>query len=447
MLMASNIRTYLLLLALGTSLVWIAMDSIRFYQQYKSLQQQKVDYAEINKLNYGIFDITAWRSKALDLFSKQIDQFQIDPSAYKEVEKELQKYLRGVHRDYLISGKLFDQLFADAEKEGKVNKLLLKILKEQLPDQITNLNLPQHIPSMATQLAKELKKNEPRIREILASELQKLLASTDPYPQSDPRIPIFEKYKTDNWESCNALLKGAITDQETTLDQSLQKIIWACIIWIITVLTSLYGAWLPFRIGLSLLTMASIGLLILGIKLPMMEIDARLNSFVISILNQDLEFGQQTLFYQSKSILEVTETLLEGKGWDLKLVGVLILCFSVVFPFLKLLLSVGYLFSERIKSSQIARGFIFYLGKWSMADVFVVALFMAYIGLYGLVVGQLSQLERNQGGFAVETLNYSKLCPGAVFFTLYCVLSISIGIWLTKYQIKNNSKSKEPPQI
>ena len=51
--------------------------------------------------------------------------------------------------------------------------------------------------------------------------------------------------------------------------------------------------------------------------------------------------------------------------------------------------------------------------------VFVVAMFMAYIGFYGIITAQLGDIGRNQTGYAVETLNYSKLSPGALFFTTY----------------------------
>ena len=77
---------------------------------------------------------------------------------------------------------------------------------------------------------------------------------------------------------------------------------------------------------------------------------------------------------------------------------------------------------------------IFYLGKWSMADVFVVALFMTYIGFYGLFNAQLQQLEQNKGGFAIETVNYTHLAPGALFFTAYCIMSIVLGIVIGRSQ-------------
>ena len=78
-----------------------------------------------------------------------------------------------------------------------------------------------------------------------------------------------------------------------------------------------------------------------------------------------------------------------------------------------------------------------------MADVFVVAMFMAYIGFYGIITSQLGDIGRNQTGYAVETLNYSKLSPGALFFTTYCILSIITGILIKRWEGKQEEDNFE----
>jgi len=114
----------------------------------------------------------------------------------------------------------------------------------------------------------------------------------------------------------------------------------------------------------------------------------------------------------------------------------LVFCFSILFPLTKLILSAFYLFNDRIAQNKTVQNIIFHLGKWSMADVFVVAMFMAYIGFYGIVTSQLSNIDNNATGYAVETLNYSRLAPGALYFTLYCILSIGIGIMINRHSMK-----------
>ena len=63
-----------------------------------------------------------------------------------------------------------------------------------------------------------------------------------------------------------------------------------------------------------------------------------------------------------------------------------------------------------------------------MADVFVVSIFMAYIGFYGLLSSQLSTMAGGSDTVSIETVNYSKFSPGIIFFTLYCLLSIVMSM-------------------
>ena len=174
--------------------------------------------------------------------------------------------------------------------------------------------------------------------------------------------------------------------------------------------------------------------------MPMIDIDGRLNEFQMNLVGSTVSFDEQYLYYQSKSILDVTSTLIRGRGIDLKIVGVMILLFSIVVPFIKLVLSSIFLYSSKIRDSKIAKGIIYHLGKWSMADVFVVAMFMAYIGFYGIITAQLNEIGGNKTGYAIETLNYSRLSPGALFFTTYCILSILTGILIKRWENQNTTE-------
>jgi len=101
------------------------------------------------------------------------------------------------------------------------------------------------------------------------------------------------------------------------------------------------------------------------------------------------------------------------------------------------LLTTFYLFVERAKKSAFVKTVIFYLGKWSMADVFVVAIFMSYIGFYGLLNTQLASMAGGDSNSVnIETVNYSKLSPGIIFFTLYCLFSIVMSTLIHRHTAK-----------
>ena len=422
---------------IGAVIIGISYLGFTLNTEYKAFQELKEDYAYVTKIDFGLFNIKEWREKALAVFTEQIQNFTISPSAYTEVQKELELYLYRVYADYIANGYILDQIFKDAEQNKKINPVLLNMIKAGIGPQIQQLNIPKYIPGMAAQLSQELKKNEPRIKEVMQGELRRMMINEDRYPTIDPREKIYTKYNQTDLTSTKTHLKSLIDSQNS---QTNNKIKWIYIGLIgITLLTLMAYKVLGFNLAVTFISLISIVFLALGISLPMIDIDARMNSFVFSLFGQDLAFEEQSILYQSKSILQVTKTLIEGRGIDLKIVGIMVLLFSIVFPLIKLALSALFLYSKRLQSNAIVRGLIFHLGKWSMADVFVVALFMAYIGFFGLIEAQLGMIERNRGGFGIETVNYTSLSPGALFFATYCVLSIVVGIIISRSHFRKET--------
>ena len=130
-----------------------------------------------------------------------------------------------------------------------------------------------------------------------------------------------------------------------------------------------------------------------AVTTPMMEIDARIDKVDIILVGKHLTFQDQVLFYRSKSILQVVHTMLETGDVSSMMVGVLILAFSVLFPIAKLISLEWYLLGGKtIRANPWIQFFAFKSGKWSMADVMVVSIFMAYIGFNGILKSQLQSL-------------------------------------------------------
>jgi hypothetical protein len=407
-------------------LLYTANIGYKIYNQQIEIQKLKYEYSELNKINYGLFNLQLWKVKAFSIFNDHIKTFKISKGALKEAEKELAEYLYSVYEKYIATGDLFKNVFEDAEKNPKMNKMLLKLIKDNIKPQIETLNLKAYIPSMAKQLAKELKKNEPRFQDIMQSELSKLVNYDDKYSFVDPREEQFKAYGCRDLLCTNTTLKTQIKTLEVKQEKDIYHMTIAVLVFLVA--AGLLYKWIKASWYISSLSGLSILLLLMGISLPMIDIDARINSVDFNLFEQDISFEEQVVFYQSKSILDVTQNLLESRGVDLKIVGIMILCFSVIFPALKLILGFFFVNFEKLRRSNFVKGMIFYLGKWSMADVFVVALFMSYIGFYGLFGNQLKALERNKGGFAIETVNHTSLAPGILFFSSYCILSIVLGI-------------------
>ena len=408
--------------------------------QLRKLTQEQTEYkevlAEINRINYGLFNMELWKEKAVDIFSKRINDFVVPPKAYEDIEAELRVYLNSLYKEWLLSGKLVNQFVEEAEKSGKMNKFIAKMAKDYFGKEMKNFGLEKRIPAIAATFTEEIKRNEPMIAGYLKQGLQGLLFDESTINIKDLRESIYDHYGHSSLKDTNKDLSNRVATLETQINHDI-KIVYAIVLGLVFICLLTYSI-LGGATAISLISFASIILLFLGVTMPMIDIDARLNAFQMDLVGSQVSFDEQYLYYQSKSILDVTSTLIKGRGIDLKIVGVMILLFSVIVPFIKLVLSSIFLYSNKIRNSNIVKGIIYHLGKWSMADVFVVAMFMAYIGFYGIITAQLGEIGGNRSGYAVETLNYSRLSPGALFFTTYCVLSIVTGILIKRWENKQN---------
>lgn len=137
-------------------------------------------------------------------------------------------------------------------------------------------------------------------------------------------------------------------------------------------------------------------LLGLGLSLPVMKVIPRLGPFhdYFSFFLKDLNSPQ------SFSLLEGIRTL-TGEGHYF--IAVIILIFSVIFPLWKLgVLWVG--FSDLIQQKRPGRAFYLAekLGKYSMVDVFVIALLV--VSIKGLPGGSRVVLQSGLFFFALSVL-------------------------------------------
>jgi hypothetical protein len=91
-----------------------------------------------------------------------------------------------------------------------------------------------------------------------------------------------------------------------------------------------------------------------------------------------------------------------------------------------------YIENKEIRSTKFVSFFVFRSGKWSMADVMVIAIFMAYIGFSGILTEQLTQLENLSPSLDIISTNESNLRTGFYLFSGYVLLSLMIS-QKTKY--------------
>ncbi|MFV1987935.1 MAG: paraquat-inducible protein A, partial [Gemmatimonadota bacterium] len=180
-------------------------------------------------------------------------------------------------------------------------------------------------------------------------------------------------------------------------------------------------------VELTSLLVGVFALLFGGLFTPMIDIKAEITRLDLVLVGEPITFENQVLFFQSKSIIDVVDLLVRTKRFDLVLVGVGIGLFSVVFPILKLLATLAYRYGSRLRERAAVRFFALESGKWSMADVFVIAMFLAFLGFDGLTGSQLATLVTDSPLVDLATHNATQLRVGFHLFAAFTLAGLILS--------------------
>ena len=173
-----------------------------------------------------------------------------------------------------------------------------------------------------------------------------------------------------------------------------------------------------YRVLGIIFVLASVSFLYLGLQTPFLELEAfnkdlTLSSGFFDQLSKTFE-GRTYYLYQNKSVFQLIGLLFTGGNF---LVGFALLIFSVIFPLIKLTSTLIALITPKSVYAKKSVNVINKLGKWSMADVFVSAVFLAVFSFTNM----------NEG---VDTSAQTLI--GLYFFLTFVILSIVSGIFLNK---------------
>jgi Paraquat-inducible protein A len=260
------------------------------------------------------------------------------------------------------------------------------------------------------------------IRGVLADAVKNTFSPTDMTTYN----AILKRYGCADGTACEATLSKQISSADSQLTRDY-----------LIVLASAALAFLLLMTARGRLSRAATVVLMLfciimaaaGVLSPMLEVEVRVTKIDATLLGTPIEFRDQSLYYRSKTVLEVFDTLIHMDRPEMKLVGVLVILFSVVFPTLKMLaLGAGLIRPSLLRTSRIIRVFAFELSKWSMADVMVLAIFMSFVAFNGVITSSWDGLREmpNIQQVLIPT-NSSKILPGFYLFFGFCIASIFLS--------------------
>jgi len=166
-------------------------------------------------------------------------------------------------------------------------------------------------------------------------------------------------------------------------------------------------------------------LLAVALALPMIEVEARLIELRVALSGETLTFRDQILFHQTKSVLSLAGALWASGQPGPIAMGALMIVFCALLPIAKFSAMVLQAIRPHRSASRTVTWLLERSSKWSMADVFVIAILMAFIGFDGLTSHQLSRIGLLAPGS--ETENATRLGAGLYAFIAHGVLAIACG--------------------
>jgi hypothetical protein len=381
-------------------------------------QLLKIDLAEINHIRYGLLNVSEWSDQIASVMTAKINEFEITPENRDQFQKSIENVLYELIDDV---EDIMEERTSGAFKGVKRWVASFALDVEQLRDSV---------PSFASTVIDEL--NSPETRQELKSFVLGKLDqfSEDTYNQDKMELfeTLLQQYGCEDKSTCQNILLDLIDEKQDAINYRIMLILFLVLL---IFLFNLLAKGMD-RLQAPMLILSSFCLLLGGITMPMIVLEARIDLLLFKLLGQDVMFRDQIIFFQSKSITNVVRILMEDGSLQMILVGVLIFTFSIIFPSLKLLSS--YIYSINLfnwKETRVIRFFVIKSGKWSMADVMVVAFFMAYIGFNGVVSSQLDSIGRHAQSFEIFTTNGTQLLGGFYLFLSFCISSLILSEILT----------------
>lgn len=391
-------------------------------------QTSKNDYAELNHIKYGLLSVDEWKRQIALILAEEINKLNLLETNRQALRKHIETVLASLIDEV-------DKRVRTMNSESAGGRI-----KQSVIDAFVNVKeIKKDVPAYANIVMKELKKAEAKgeLKAVVVKKLNQYFDKTYSIENTARIKLILERYDRTNIEGARARLHKLISDNH---DLILKEAI--LLVLLSVILFSLHG----FRksplapSGFIFLVLALILLLAAGVTTPMIDIEAKIGSLSFVLVGHSIRFDDQVLYFQSKSILDVFRIMMAHNDVLMKFVGVLLITFSVFFPLLKLASSFFYYYNFRgTKETPLIRFFVLKSGKWSMADVMVIAMFMTYIGFNGIITNQLDQLNETGPGLDVLTTNGTSLQPGFYLFLTYVLL----GLFLTGF-LGRKTESVDP---
>jgi len=381
----------------------------------------RTDLAELEHVRYGLLNADHWRAIIGPILNAQVDKLDL-----KGQSKNLRPMIE--HSLNALLDNIKQQMSAPKPANSKAQPAPAGFtVPPMLVNTIINALRP-HVPEYTNVVLAELAKpqNQKAFKESVRSVMTDAVKNTFSTVDMTTWSAILSHYGCSTGPVCEVTLRNRIEEGDAQLNKYYLIVLASAALGFI-LLTA--GRPVLSRAAVVVLMLFCIAMLMGGVLSPMIEVEVRITRLDATLLGSPLEFREQSLYYRSKTVLELFQTLIDLHRPAMSLVAILVLLFSVVFPALKILaLSASLFRPSLLRNSRIVRLLAFELSKWSMADVMALAIFMSFVAFNGVIESGMGTIRAAP---AVQQLalptNASTILPGYYLFIGFCLASIYLS--------------------
>lgn len=402
--------------------------SIRFAGLESQKASLRQDVAVLQEVRYGLFNVDQWKAVVRDIITAKIEDFELEEGNRAALQTQIEGLL-----NTLVS-ELEQSYYQDRSSS------LIGILQGATSSILGVFNqMKKDIPTMAETIVTFLDhpENREKMRTYLMDTIDEYAADTFGETDYTAVDDILQERGIEgpNRSKRIHLAVAAIEARISAMDQAQRPLKWLGLaVLLATALGMVYA--MPSHVEVKLAVASIMAWLVVGITMPMLMIQAKVDQLEFQLLGEPILFTDQVLFYQSKSILDVTQLLLiEGKDIGAFLAGFGVLLFSVGVPLFKLGASAAWRPGVSWSQSLFGKTILFRSAKWAMADVLVVAIFLSHLGFKGIFKDQVQRLENVSPRLEVLTTADSTLLPGFLAFFAFVLLGFLLSIRLNQMRI------------
>ncbi len=270
-------------------------------------QQINLEISELKSIKYGLFDVNEWKQKLTDVFFDRINEYELNP----ENKEHLKKYIEtGI---YILIDEV-DRFLETEQDKGNLIEQLIKTFVYSVS--FNKNNFKGQVPEWADEIISivETPETQNRIKEQLSSGLHVLFDKNPSLTNYSVRNTILDKYNFAHSETVTCL------QYLETEKEGLNKKLKLFSLFLIFLTISIFCSQFIPNIGSLEKTVypliALCSCFFVGVLIPMISLDVRLDTFEFILIGEKIEFKNQVLYFRSKSIIQVIKILFQDGSFN-----------------------------------------------------------------------------------------------------------------------------------